>query len=55
MHDRGPPQEQKLMRRPMPQLPVSTREDLAKKFFRAAHTTTSHRYHAVILQCRNLT
>ncbi len=51
MHDRGPPQEQKLMRRPMPLLPVSTREDLVKNFFRAAHTTTSHRHHAVILQC----
>ena len=51
MHDRGTPQEEKLMRRPTPQLPVSTREDLAKKFFRAAHTTTSHRHHAVILQC----
>ena len=51
MLGRGLPQEQKLMRRPMPQLLVSTREDLVKKFFRTAHTTTSHRYHAVILQC----
>ena len=37
MHDRGTPQEQKLMRRSMPQLLVSTREDLVKIFFRAAH------------------
>ena len=37
MHDRGPPREQKLMRPPVPQLPVSTRENLVKKFFRAAH------------------
>ncbi len=41
MLGRGPPQEQKLMRRSMPQLLVSTRADLVKKIF-APHTPPLH-------------
>ena len=51
MHGRGPPREQKLMRRPMPQLPVSTREDFVKIFFsRRTHAALRFLY-AVIVQC----
>ena len=57
MHDRGTPQEQKLMRRPMPQLPVSTREDLVKKKIsrRTHHHFTSPPCRNIAVQCRNLT
>lgn len=56
MHDHGTPQEQKLMRRPMPQLLVSTREDLVKFFFsrRTHHHFTSLPCRDIAVQCRNL-